>query len=60
MYTENEIGENVDCGNELLINGIRKHCQAPLKESLIMPYRPISTWIEEKIKLYGSQQFKAM
>jgi len=25
-----------------------------------MPYRPISTWIEEKIQLYGSQQFKAM
>lgn len=60
IYTEKDAKNEYDCGNIILANGKRKQCQAPLGNALTMPYRPISAWIEDKLKLYGPESFKEM
>ena len=56
-YTEKDTRKGALCGNIIQEGRIRKNCQTPLSDSISMPYKPISSWIDDALRRYGADKF---
>ena len=48
------------CGNKVRDGRRRKQCGADLSDAICMPYRMISIWLADMIRVYGKDKLKEL